>query len=102
MIIEIVTFKSGHAGNPVAELASAKTTIAKWQANPDLVRKQYFRDGQGNVGAVYTWKSMAAAKAAHDAKWCAMVEQRDGGRPAFQYYGMFMQLDNAAGTVTEY
>ena len=102
MIVEIVLFKSGHHGHPELELESAKKTVPKWRANPDLVRKHYMRDGRGNIGAVYVWKTLAAAKAAHNEAWCAEVEKRDGSRPTLQYFEMFMELDNAAGAVREF
>ena len=102
MILELVLFKFPPGLSAAAEREAARATVARWRANPDLVRKHYIRSDDGRAGGVYIWPSKAAAQAAHDAAWCASVEQRTGSPPTFQYFELTMLLDNEAGTVTEY
>ena len=106
MIVELVLFKTPAGLTPEAEREMARATLPRWQADQDLVRKHYIRgsDAAGGPlgGGVYIWPSKAHAQAAHDDAWCRMVEQRTGAAPTFQYFEMFMLLDNEAQTVTEF
>ena len=54
MILELVIFKNppGLARNK--ELEGARSVVAKWRANPDLLRKHFMRSEDGATGgAVY-------------------------------------------------
>ena len=102
MIIEIVTFDNPPGLSREAELEGARHTIAKWQANPDLIAKHFMRSEDGRQGgAVYIWPSRAAAEAAHDAEWRASVVKRTGSEPTCRYYDVLMVLDNRDRTVVE-
>ena len=103
MIVELVTFKAPKDADWHSILADAKTTIPRWRANPDLVRKHYLVDETGRTCAgLYIWPSRAAAELAHDADWRAGVEKRTGTAPTITYFDLMMLLDNESGTVTEW
>jgi hypothetical protein len=101
MILELVTFPSPSADRD-AVLADARTVVAHWQANPDLVRKHFILSEDGATGGgVYLWPSREAAERGHDAKWRAGVRARTGAEPTIRYFDLLMVIDNEAGTVTE-
>jgi hypothetical protein len=103
MILELVTFKNPAGLSREAELEGARSVVAKWRANPELLRKHFMRTEDGSQGgAVYLWKSRAAAQAAHDATWRAAVKERTGSEPTCQYFDMLLLLDNEQGNVTEF
>jgi hypothetical protein len=103
MIVELVTFNAPPGADWDAILADARTTIPRWSANPDLVRKHYLLSGDGRQCAgLYIWPNREAAEAAHDATWRAGVEKRTGTAPTIAYFDLMMLLDNEAGTVTEW
>ena len=103
MIVELVTYKAPPGADWDAILAGARATVPHWRANPDLVRKHYLLSDDGSECAgLYVWPSRAAAQAAHDAAWCAGVEQRTGSAPVIRYFELQMLLDNEAGIVTEW
>ncbi|MDX9969327.1 MAG: hypothetical protein WCZ20_05145 [Hydrogenophaga sp.] len=100
MIIEIVSFQHPEGATREELLDGARGTLARWQANPDLVRKHYAcspdrREGMG----IYLWPSVAAAQAGHDAQWIAQAEARTGGPVHIRYLDLLMVLDNEAGAV---
>jgi len=105
MILELVTFTSPAGWDRARVVEDAKTTIAKWTANPDLVRKHFLLglgDAAGTGAGVYIWPSVEAARKAHDDAWRAGVRKRTGGDPAIQYFDLFLLIDNAQGVVTEF
>lgn len=103
MILELVTFKAPAGADWDAILADARTTIPRWRANAQLVRKHYVLSEDGReCGGVYIWPDRAAAERAHDALWRAGVNARTGAEPTIVYFDLMMLLDNAAGTVTEW
>jgi hypothetical protein len=102
MIVELVLFNNPPGLERAAEIAGARAVVDKWRANPDLLRKQFMRSEDGKVGgAVYYWKSRAAADAAHGPEWQAAVKARTGSEPTRQFFELFLVVDNEAGTVTE-
>lgn len=103
MILELVTFDNPPNLSRVAELEGARAVVAKWRADPELVRKHFMRSTDGTRGgAVYLWKSRAAAAIAHGPEWHAGVKARTGSDPSCQYFDLLILLDNEAGQVTEY
>jgi hypothetical protein len=103
MILELVLFKNPPGLERAQELEGARSVVAKWRANPDLVRKHFMRSEDGaQGGAVYLWKSRAAAEAAHGPEWRASVKARTGSEPTCQYFDLLILLDNEAGEVTEF
>ena len=103
MIAEIVTFDNPEGATREQLVEGALQTVARWQANPELVRKHYLssldrRQGMG----FYIWPSIEAAKAGHDAEWIAQAEARTGGKVHIAYYDLLMVLDNSNGTLTQF
>ncbi len=103
MILELVTFKNPPGLARDAELEGARSVVPKWSANADLLRKHFMRSEDGATGgAVYLWKSRAAAKAAHGPEWRASIKARTGAEPTCQYFDLLILLDNEQGKVTEF
>jgi hypothetical protein len=103
MILELVLFKNPPGLERAQELEGARSVVAKWRANADLIRKHFMRSEDGaQGGAVYLWKSRAAAEAAHGPEWRASVKARTGSEPTCQYFDLLILLDNEAGEVTEF
>jgi hypothetical protein len=103
MILELVTFKAPHGASWQSILDDAKTTVPRWRANADLVRKHYLLSDDGRTCAgLYIWPTRVAAEQAHDAEWRAAVAKRTGAKPDITYFDLMMVLDNEAGTLTEW
>lgn len=103
MILEFVTFKNPAGLSREAELEGARSVVEKWRANPDLLRKHFMRTEDGSHGgAVYVWKSRAAAEAAHGPEWRASVKARTGSEPTCQYFDLLLLVDNEHAKVTEF
>ena len=101
MILELVTFKSATQDRE-AVLADARKTVARWQANPELIRKHFLLGDDGTGAGAYIWPSREAAQRAHDATWRESVIARTGGAPVIRYFDLLMLIDNEAGTVREF
>ncbi|SFL64180.1 hypothetical protein [Shimia aestuarii] len=100
MITEIVRFDLPHDKSRAEVVALFEATVARWQSNDRLIRKQYLYDGERGIGGgIYLWPSKADALAAHDTTWCEMAEQVYGSRPSFEYFETPIVVDNAAGVV---
>lgn len=103
MILELVLFKSPQNKSRGEILEDAKHTLARWRANPDLLRKHYLLSEDGlEGGGVYIWPSREAAEKGHDAEWRASVEKRTGSQPVIRYFDLLMLLDNTQDSVTEF
>jgi hypothetical protein len=102
MIIELVLFKSPPGMDRAAILEDAKTTVPRWRANPELVRKHYLLGDDGYGGGVYIWPSKEAAQRGHNAEWQEGVRKRTGAPPVIRYFDLLMVVDNERGTVTEW
>ena len=102
MIVEMVRFDrpEGFSDNDLME--DARSTVAHWRANPELIRKQFLAGEDGTVIGLYLWPDRAAAKRAHDAAWVERFRARTGVEPRFAYFDLFMMIDNAAGEVTDF
>ena len=85
MIVELVAFKAPPGADWDTILADARATIPRRRANPQLVRKHYLLSDDGaECAGLYIWPTREAAQAAHDAAWCAAVEQRTGSAPVIR------------------
>jgi len=102
MIVEYVQFKYPEGMTREQILADGRTTIPRWQANKELIRKHYIVDEDGNGGAFYIWPSKEAAQRGHNAEWFANIKARTGATPTIRYYDLMMILDNENGKVTEF
>lgn len=103
MILELVLFKSPQDKSREEILDGAKHTLARWRANPDLIRKHYLLSEDGlEGGGVYIWPSREAAEKGHDAEWRESVKQRTGSYPVIRYFDLLMLLDNTQNSVIEF
>jgi len=101
MIVEFVQF-TYPPGMTREQILEARTTIPRWQANKELIRKHYIANDDGTGGAFYIWPSKEAAQRGHNAEWFANIKARTGAVPTIRYYDLMMIVDNEAGTVTEF
>jgi hypothetical protein len=103
MIVELVEMTPSRKLSRQEHISAAQHVVEKWQANPDLVRKHFLLDLDGEGGAgLYIWPSLEAAKKAHDADWRQAIVDRTGKEPQIRYFDMFMLIDNENGTVDEF
>lgn len=102
MIVEFVEFRHKPGMTREQILDDARATVPKWRANAELVRKYYVAGDSDMGGAFYVWPSREAAERGHDAAWRAAVEKRTGAQPVIRYFDLFMLIDNAEGSVTEF
>jgi hypothetical protein len=83
-------------------LEAARTTVPRWRANKELVRKHYIVGDDGTGGAFYIWPSREAAQRGHNAEWFANIKARTGSVPTIRYFDLAMIVDNEAGSVVEF
>lgn len=102
MIVEFVEFRHKPGQSREEILDDARATVPKWRGNSELVRKHYVTGENDMGGAFYLWPSREAAERGHDSAWRAGVEKRTGAPPVIRYFDLFMLIDNAAGSVTEF
>ncbi len=102
MIVEFVEFRHKPGMTREQILEEARATVPKWTSNAELIRKHYVAGDDGMGGAFYIWPSREAAERGHDAAWRAAVERRTGAPPTIRYFDLFMLIDNAEGSVTEF
>ena len=101
MVTEIVTFKLPPGMSRAEVFARYETTAPKWQANPDLIRKNYLYDPeQGVAGGVYLWRERAQADKWHGAEFRAMIRQMWGTEPHSQFFETPIVVDNVAGILS--
>ena len=100
MIDALVKYHAPEGVSRQEVIDDAQGVVAKWRANPDLIRKHFmWSDDKKWLSGFYLWKSRAAAEAAHNAEWRDAVEQRTGQAPEISYFDAFMILDNEVGDV---
>jgi hypothetical protein len=105
MIMEIVMFDAPQGWDRARTLDDAKHTIAKWQANKELVRKHFLLglgEAEGCGAGVYIWPSIEAAQQAHDEEWRQAVIKRTGSAPTIRHYDLFLMIDNEHDRVLEW
>jgi hypothetical protein len=103
MILELVEFNSPKGWSRAQVAEEARNVIPKWQANKELLRKDFLLELNGKTGAgVYVWRSVEAAKNAHNEEWKQSVIKRCGSAPTIRYFDLFLQVDNESDKVTEF
>ena len=102
MIGEFVRFNYPPGWTREQILEDGRTTIPRWQANEELIRKHYLAADDGSGGAFYIWPSKEAAQRGHNAEWFAAIKARTGAVPTIRYFDLLMIVDNKAGSVTEF
>ena len=102
MITELVLFGLPQGMTREQVAAFFRGNAPKWQANPDLIRKNYLYDPAAERGGgVYLWPDIAAAKRAHDDAWCENIRKTFGSEPVIQYFETPVVVDNARGEIVE-
>ena len=87
MITEIVTFEIPEGMSKERVFALFEQSAEIWRAYPRLHRKNYLYDPEAGIaGGVYTWDSVADAKAAHGEAFLARVAETFGSTPTFRYF----------------
>jgi len=102
MIVEFVQFKYPPGLTREQILEDGRTTIPRWRANKELIRKHYIVGEDGAGGAFYIWPSKAAAQRGHNEEWFANIKARTGATPTIRYFDLLMIVDNEAGATTEF
>lgn len=102
MIIEIVSFQMPAGFNNEDLLSDARSVAEHWKSNPDLIRKHFVKNADGEVAGIYVWPNKEAAQKAHNSEWISRFKSRTGTEPNFAYWDMFMLIDNEADEVHEF
>lgn len=102
MITEIVRFKIRPGMSRDEVLEDSRSTIPRWRANSDLIRKMYVMPDDETCMGIYLWKSKEAAQKGHDQAWMERAEKHWGNRPEITYLDTLMVLDNRHDEVLEY
>lgn len=103
MISELVMFDLPPGMSRDEVVAGMREVAPAWRRNPDLLRKTFLYDAANNrTGALYLWKSRAAAEAAHGAAWRQRVMDHYGSVPTLQYFDTPVVVDNVLGETIEY
>jgi len=102
MIVEFVQFNYPPGLTREQILEDGRTTIPRWRADKELIRKHYIVGEDGTGGAFYIWPSKEAAQRGHNAEWFANIKARTGSTPVIRYFDLLMIVDNEAGTATEF
>ena len=98
MITEIVTFSIPAGMSRDEVIALYEKSVPTWEANPDLLRKNYLYDAEGGKGGgIYTWKSLAAAHEGHGETFRARIRDSFGTDPEFAYFDTPIVIDNEHG-----
>tara|TARA_B100000315_G_scaffold258307_1_gene309956 strand:- start:1756 stop:2070 length:315 start_codon:yes stop_codon:yes gene_type:complete len=101
MIGELVKYPASSGISREDMIEDARSVIAKWQAETDLIRKHFmWSDDKLWCYGFYLWKSRQAAEKAHNEDWQKAVQERTGIAPEISYFDAFMILDNETGMVT--
>ena len=98
MITEIVTFTIPDGMSREEVIALYEKSAPQWQANAELLRKNYLYDGDtGRGGGIYTWKTKAAALEGHGEAFRERIRASFGCEPEFAYYDTPIVVDNEHG-----
>jgi len=102
MITEIVMFRLPEGMSRDDALAKYRLSIPIWQANPDLIRKAFlFDEASRQGGGVYLWKTVEAAKLAHDAAFQERIQSTYGSAPEIRYFETPILVDNSIPQVID-
>ncbi len=97
MITEIVTFKLRPGMTRDDVVAAYRKTAPIWRGNPECIRKCYLYDGERHLGGgAYLWKTIDAAKLAHDDRWRRMINELYGSEDqiSITYFETPLVADN--------
>lgn len=100
MIVAIVSFRPQHPVSLKDATAMFEQTAAKSLGRAGLVRKHYFVTETGDrLGAIYVWKSKAAAEACYHDKWRQMATNKYGALPEIVYLQNPVIVENVLGRI---
>ena len=76
-------------------------TAPRYRGVPGLVRKYYLFDAESQTsGGCYLFEDRAAAEAAFDADWRALIKDKYGAEPNVAYFETPVVVDNASGEIS--
>ena len=102
MISELVMFDLPAAMTREQVVQGMREVAPSWRRNPDLIRKTFLYDAaHSRTGALYLWKTRAAAVRAHDDAWRQRVRNQYGSEPTLQYFETPLVVDNLLGQTIE-
>ena len=102
MITEIVTFKLPEGMTRVDVVSNFEKTAPTWNANPDLIRKNYLIDIENGVaGGVYLWKERVNAETWHGEAFREKVQEVYGSKPNIQLFETPFVVDNVINEIVK-
>ena len=102
MITEIVTFKLPNGMTREDLVANFEKTAPTWNANPDLIRKNYLIDiANGVAGGVYLWREHAGAEKWHGQAFRDKVKEVYGSEPDIRLFETPIVVDNVADEIVK-
>ena len=105
MITEIVYFDLPKSMSREEIIEKYRQTAPGWAENEDLIQKFYhFDEDNSRGGAVYIWKTLAAAEKWHGEEFVARITEFYGAPPKMVRHDTLLVVDNTSGnpgTITE-
>jgi hypothetical protein len=102
MISELVWFELPPGMSREEVVQGMREVAPVWRRNPELIRKTFLYDpGNRRTGALYLWKTKAAADAAHGDEWRRRILEKYGSTPTRQFFETPLVVDNALGETIE-
>ncbi len=102
MISELVWFDLPAAMSREQVIEGMREVAPKWRRDPQLIRKTFLYDADNaRTGALYLWKTRAAADAAHGDEWRRRILEKYGSTPTRQFFETPLVVDNALGETIE-
>ena len=102
MISELVWFDLPEAMSREQVIEGMREVAPKWRRDPQLIRKTFLYDADNaRTGALYLWKTRAAADAAHGDEWRRRILEKYGSTPTRQFFETPLVVDNALGETIE-
>jgi hypothetical protein len=102
MITEVVLWRLPDGMSKDDVTAKFRASVPAWQSRPDLIHKAFLFDEKSRqVGGVYLWKTIEAAKEAHGPAFRERIRANFGATPEFQYFETPIVIDNQAKQVVD-
>lgn len=102
MISELVWFDLPPGMRREEVLQGMREVAPTWRRNAELIRKTFLYDADNaRTGALYLWKTRAAADAAHGDEWRRRILEKYGSTPTRQFFETPLVVDNALGETIE-
>lgn len=100
MVTAIVRYELAPSMSAEDARANYDQAVAKFQAQPGLIRKYFMLSEDGRIGSsVYLWESRELALAFHDEDWKNFMQGKYGNRPVVELYHCQIVVDNLTGHV---